>query len=64
MDSFFDYLLSLSVCTAVLYSFYFIFLSGDTFYVRNRFFLLSFMVLSAIIPLFNFPGFSVIILAL
>jgi hypothetical protein len=57
MNDIFDYLISLSACLAVLYCFFLLFFSHDTFYVRNRIFLLSILILSAAIPLIKVIGF-------
>jgi len=53
MDNLFLYLLKISTGTMLLYLCYFLFFSKDTFYLRNRIFLIGLLLLSIIIPLLN-----------
>jgi bla regulator protein blaR1 len=53
MDNLLLYLLKVSVVTMLLYLCYVLFFSKDTFYLRNRIFLIGFLLLSIIIPLLN-----------
>ncbi len=53
MDNLLLYLLKVSAGTMMLYLCYILFFSKDTFYLRNRIFLLGFLILSIIIPLLN-----------
>jgi len=53
MDNFLLYLLKVSVVTMLLYLCYILFFSKDTFYLRNRIFLIGLLLLSIIIPLLN-----------
>jgi hypothetical protein len=53
MDNLILYLLKVSSGTIIFYLFYILFLSKDTFYIRNRIYLLMSMVLSFVIPLLN-----------
>lgn len=53
MDNLLLYLLKVSVVTILLYLCYIIFFSKDTFYLRNRIFLIGLLLLSIIIPLLN-----------
>ena len=53
MDNLFLYLLKVSTGTMLLYLCYFLFFSKDTFYLRNRIFLIGLLLLSIIIPLLN-----------
>lgn len=57
MDNLFLYLLKVSAGTMLFYLCYVLFFSEDTFYLRNRIFLIGLLLLSIIIPLlkvFNF----------
>ena len=57
MDSFLLYLLKVSAAIMFFYLCYILFFSRDTFYLRNRIFLIGLLLLSIIIPLlksFNF----------
>lgn len=51
MNAFFLYLLYASVCMMMFYLFYFIVLRRLTFFACNRFYLISTLALSAIIPM-------------
>jgi beta-lactamase regulating signal transducer with metallopeptidase domain len=51
MDNLFSYLLEVSIGTMLLYLCYFLFFSKDTFYLRNRIFLIGLLLLSIIFPL-------------
>jgi len=53
MDNLLLYLLEVSVVTILLYLCYVLFFSKDTFYLRNRIFLIGLLLLSIIIPLQN-----------
>jgi beta-lactamase regulating signal transducer with metallopeptidase domain len=53
MDNLFLYLLKVSTGTMILYLCYTIFFSKDTFYLRNRIFLIGLLLLSIIIPFLN-----------
>lgn len=55
MTFFFQYLLRLAICFAVMYLFYAIVLRRLTFYNHNRWYLLGYSALCFIIPLINFP---------
>jgi len=59
MDNLFLYLLKVSTGTMLLYLCYILFFSKDTFYLRNRIFLLGLLILSIIIPLLNVFNISV-----
>jgi beta-lactamase regulating signal transducer with metallopeptidase domain len=56
MNSFLLYLLKVSIGIMLLYLCYILFFSKDTFYLRNRIFLIGFLFLSIIIPLLNIPN--------
>jgi beta-lactamase regulating signal transducer with metallopeptidase domain len=59
MDNLLVYLLKVSIVSMVAYLSYKLFFSRDTFYLRNRIFLILILVLSIIIPLlkiFNLPA--------
>lgn len=51
--AFFNYLLELSVCITALYLFYLLMMQQEKLFRLNRFYLLSALVLSVIIPLIN-----------
>lgn len=51
MENFLLYLLKVSAGTIVLYLFFLLFFSRDTFYLRNRIFLIMILILPVIIPL-------------
>ena len=53
MDNLLLYLLKVSAGTILLYLCYILFFSKDTFYLRNRIFLIGLLLLSIIIPLLN-----------
>ncbi len=53
MMAFFNYLLELSVCITALYIFYILMMQQEKLFRLNRFYLLSALMLSAIIPLIN-----------
>lgn len=53
MDNLLLYLLKVSVVTMLLYLCYILFFSKDTFYLRNRIFLIGLLLLSIFIPLLN-----------
>lgn len=59
MDDLFLYLLKASAGTMLLYLCYILFFSKDTFYLRNRIFLLGLLLFSMIIPLLNVFNISV-----
>lgn len=50
----FIYLLQVSACTGIFYSFYFLFLRRLTFFTLNRWYLLATLLLSLVIPLLTF----------
>jgi TonB-dependent SusC/RagA subfamily outer membrane receptor len=57
MTPFIEYLLKLSICLAIVYLFYRIFLDRLTFYRWNRWYLFGYSILSFFIPLVNImPG--------
>ena len=58
MNNFISYLVQSAVTLMVLYSVYWLFLRKDTFFHINRFYLLLTLLLSLIIPLFDFRLFS------
>ena len=58
MESFLLYLLKVSTGTAIFYMCYLLFFSTDTFYIRNRIYLLISLILSFIIPLVKISSFS------
>jgi TonB family protein len=51
MNGFFQYLLQSSACIAAFYLVYWIFLRKETFFIVNRFYLISAVILSILIPL-------------
>jgi len=53
MDNLLFYLLKVSVGISLFYLSYFLFFSRDTFYLRNRIFLIGALLLSILIPLMN-----------
>lgn len=53
MDNLLLYLLKVSVGTMLLYLCYILFFSTDTFYLRNRIFLIGLLLVSMIMPLLN-----------
>jgi beta-lactamase regulating signal transducer with metallopeptidase domain len=53
MPVYFVYMLKASVCLAVIYLFYVLFLKNITYYAWNRYFLLTYCILASIIPLMN-----------
>ena len=57
LNEFLIYILKSAICLAVLYSIYWLFLRRDTFFKSNRFYLLSSVILSFILPLFKIPVF-------
>ena len=54
MNNFFSILLQSSLCIATLYIIYYTFLRNDTFFKTNRFYLISALLVSAIIPFIDF----------
>ena len=56
MNSLILYLLHASVCLAIFYGIYWLFLRRDTFFTVNRFYLIGSIPFSMIIPLFDFSG--------
>lgn len=54
MNQFLHYLLQSSVCVAVLYMVYWLFLRKETFFTINRLYLVSVALLSLLIPLIKF----------
>lgn len=55
MNEFLIYLMKSSVCLAVLYLIYWFFLKKDTFFMANRIYLISSIILSFVLPLFKIP---------
>jgi TonB family protein len=58
MDNMHLYLFRVSAVTLFLYLLYFLFFSRDTFYLRNRIYLLLTLILPVILPLIKMPEFS------
>ena len=58
MDNLLLYLLKVSAGTTLLYLCYLLFFSKDTFYLRNRIFLILTLLLPTILPVLKVPGFS------
>jgi hypothetical protein len=58
MDNLLLYLAKVSFWTGIFYLCYILFFSTDTFYLRNRIYLLISLILSFIIPLVKISGFS------
>jgi TonB family protein len=56
MSQWFIYLLESSVSLALLYAVYALFLSRDTFFTANRFFLAGSLIFSAVFPMINVSG--------
>ncbi|MCK5339202.1 MAG: hypothetical protein KAJ50_10335, partial [Bacteroidales bacterium] len=54
MNNFFSILLQSSLCIAALYIVYYAFLRKDTFFKTNRFYLISALLVSAMIPFIDF----------
>jgi hypothetical protein len=48
-----------SICSAVLFVFYWVFLKNETYFQFNRFFLLGTVLFSCLIPLINFRPFEI-----
>lgn len=57
MNAFFIYIIQTALCLGALYLIYWFFLRKDTFFAANRFYLISSIFLSFIIPLFKVPLF-------
>lgn len=57
MDAFVIYLIQSALCLGSLYLIYWFFLKKDTFFTANRFYLLSSIILSFILPMFKVPVF-------
>lgn len=55
MNEFLIYLMKSSVCLGVLYLIYWFFLKKDTFFMANRIYLISSIILSFVLPLFRIP---------
>jgi len=55
MEQFFLYSIEAGVCISVFYIIYYLFLSSDTAYARNRIYLLLAITLSLILPLLSLP---------
>jgi hypothetical protein len=64
MDNFILYLLKVSLGTLVFYLCYFLFFSTDTFYLRNRIYLLISLIISFMIPLIKISGFSGVVMTI
>lgn len=58
MDNLLLYLLKVSIGLILFYIIYFLFFSRDTFYLRNRIFLLGILLLSVLIPFLEFDNSS------
>jgi TonB family protein len=54
-----SYLLESSLCLAVFYGVYYVFLRNDTFFARNRFYLLITVTLAWVIPILEFKYFVI-----
>lgn len=54
MSAWFTYLLQSALALSLLYLVYTLFLSRDTFFAVNRFYLVGSLILSALLPLFSF----------
>jgi beta-lactamase regulating signal transducer with metallopeptidase domain len=59
MDNLFTYLLKVSVGTSFLYLIYLLFFRNDTFYLRNRIFLIMILLLPPLFPLLNLSNNSI-----
>ncbi len=57
MPYFFYYLLKVTICSAVLYGYYYFFLRNKVYHAYNRFYLLATVVISLLCPLINFSIF-------
>lgn len=57
MEQLFLYSIKAGVCISVFYTIYYLFLSNDTAYVRNRTYLLISITLSLILPVLSLPQF-------
>lgn len=57
MTPFFIYLLKVTLCSAVLYGYYYLALRNRPFHQWNRFYLLATVILSLLFPLFTLPDF-------
>ncbi|MBI9036621.1 MAG: M56 family metallopeptidase [Bacteroidales bacterium] len=53
MNNYFEYLIQSFICLACLYSLYWLLLRKETFFVLNRIYLVSSVLLSVLIPLFK-----------
>ncbi len=54
MENFIIYVAESSLCLVILYMVYWLFLKKDTFFAANRFYLITSIILSLIIPALNF----------
>ncbi|WP_415327561.1 M56 family metallopeptidase [Chryseobacterium sp. MMS23-Vi53] len=59
METLFSYLIKIVICTAVLLGYYYLFLKDKTFHHYNRFYLLSALPLSLLIPLIKVENFTI-----
>jgi len=57
MDAFVIYLIQSALCLGSLYLIYWFFLKKDTFFTANRFYLISSIILSFVLPMFKVPVF-------
>ncbi len=57
MNEFFIYLMQSALCLSALYLIYWFFLRKDTFFAANRYYLISSIILSFLLPLFKVPFF-------
>ena len=55
MKSLLYYLIQVTICSGILYGYYHFFLRNKKFHAYNRYYLLSAIVLSIVIPFFNIP---------
>jgi N-acetylmuramoyl-L-alanine amidase len=58
MPYFFYYLLKVTICSAVLYGYYYFFLRNKVYHAYNRFYLLATVAISLLCPLFNYDIFT------
>ncbi len=59
MPYFFYYLLKVTICSAVLYGYYYFFLRNKVYHAYNRFYLLATVLISLLCPLINYNVFFV-----
>jgi len=56
MNNFIQNLLEFGICIAFFYSVYWVFLKKETYFTLNRIYLISAVVFSSVIPIFNIPS--------